>query len=97
MSGKGDDRRPATVGEKEFATNWDRIFARQMDEAHKASADVFLHGIGAYTVTDDGIKHVPYEDLMGSGVTGSISGSNPEGPRSSLGSPAIYINADTGE
>lgn len=46
--------------------------------------------------------------LVGNGVTGSMSGSNPEGSRSSLDSPAtwyeelaevpcVFINADTGE
>src|SRR3954470_20364518 len=31
MSGKGDDRRPASVDEQTFSDNWERIFAAKKD------------------------------------------------------------------
>lgn len=77
MSGKGDDRRPLSVDEQTFSDNWDRVFAAKKDYYASVREKNYVDSLRL-------------EGLVGSGVTGSISGSNPEGSRSSLDSPATH-------
>ena len=75
--GKGHDRRPQEVDDQTFADNWDRIFAAKKDYYESVRAKNY----------EDSLR---LEGLLGSGVTGSTTGSNPAGSRSSLDSPATY-------
>jgi len=75
--GKGDIQRPTQVDAKTFSDNWERIFAAKREYYASVRSDNYADSLRL-------------EGLVGSGVTGSISGSNPEGSRSSLDSPATY-------
>lgn len=83
MSGKGDLKRPTQVDDKTFSDNWDRVFAAKKD---------YYASVREQNYADS----LRLEGLLGSGVTGSTTGSNPAGSRSSLDSPAIYVDDETG-
>lgn len=102
MSGKGDDRRPLSVDEKEFAANWERIFGEKIDAALADVTDGARLGAnsGSNPANVGSIPTAPaiYWDEPGEFSAKAWDKIKPtEVWRTRAEPEAIYINADTGE